>query len=142
MMKNEKNACTKYFFFILYIFCSFYLGAHNFRSEKVDYSMQWFHWNARIGAKMRLISLHILWIWILQLVHHEFLGSEKFLGTHLDALNPFTSKLMILIPSGGLWTFSVNLALCASRVTCTASCRIKNWQFVFCGQIYLYLVFF
>ena len=83
-------------------------------------SMYWFHWNARIGAKMQLFSLHILWIWKLLLVHHEFLGSRKFLGTHFNALNPFSSKSMILTPRGGLWIFSVNIALCAESPTCAS----------------------
>ena len=38
-----------------------------------------------------------------------FWGSEGFQGTHMDALNQFSSKLMTLTPKWGLW----NLALCA-----------------------------
>ena len=53
-----------------------------------------------------------LWIWILLSVHHDFLGSEGLQGTHIDAPRPFSSKLMTLSQSGGLWTFSANLALC------------------------------
>ena len=68
----------------------------------------------RIGANMQLIFTHILWIWILLSVHHNFLGSEGLQGTHIDALNPFSSKLMTLILRGGLWTFLWNLALCAA----------------------------
>ena len=46
-------------------------------------------------------------------MHHDFLGSEGFQGTHMDALNQFSSKLMTLTLRGGLWTFLANLALCA-----------------------------
>ena len=34
-------------------------------------------------------------------------------GTHIDASNPFSSKLMTLTLGEGLWTFFANLALCA-----------------------------
>ena len=33
-------------------------------------------------------------------MHHDFLGSEGLQGTHMDALNPFNSKLMTLTPKG------------------------------------------
>ena len=68
----------------------------------------------RIGANMQLIFTHILWIWILLSVHHNFLGSEGLQGTHIDALNPFSSKLMTLTLRGGLWTFLANSALCGA----------------------------
>ena len=45
-------------------------------------------------------------------MHHDFLGSEGFQGTHIDASSPFSSKLMTLTLRGGLWTFLANLALC------------------------------
>ena len=45
-------------------------------------------------------------------MHHNFLGSEGLQATHIDALNPFTSKSMTLTPRVGLWTFSQNLTLC------------------------------
>ena len=66
---------------------------------------------------MQLIFTHILWIWILLSVHHNFWGSEAIQGTHIDALNPFSSKLMALTLRGGLWTFLANLALCATQLT-------------------------
>ena len=59
-----------------------------------------------IGANMQLIFTHILWIWILLSVHHNFLGSKGLQGTHIDASNPFSSKLMTLIDPS--WRF-VNL---------------------------------
>ena len=64
----------------------------------------------RIGVNMQLIFTHILWIWILLSVHHNFLGSEGWQGTHSDALNPFSSKSV----RWGLWTFLATLALCAA----------------------------
>ena len=57
--------------------------------------------------------LHIMWIWILLSMHYHFLMSEGLQETHIDALNPFRSKLITLTPRGGLWTFSAILALCA-----------------------------
>ena len=48
--------------------------------------------------------------------YHEFQYLYKcitFLGGLRDTLNPFNSKLMTLILRGGLWTFSLNLALFA-----------------------------
>ena len=69
----------------------------------------------RVGANIQLIFTHILWIWILLSVNHNFWGSEGLQGTYIDALNPFSSKLMTLAPRGGLWTFLENLALCAPR---------------------------
>ena len=66
----------------------------------------------RIGANMQLIFTHILWIWILLSVHHNFLESEGLQGTYIDALNSFSSKLMTFTLRGGLWTFLANLALC------------------------------
>ena len=50
-------------------------------------------------------------------MHHNFWGSEAIQGTHIDALNPFSSKLMALTLRGGLWTFLANLALCATQLT-------------------------
>ena len=47
-------------------------------------------------------------------VNHNFLGSEGLQGTHIDALNQFSSKFMTLTQRGGLLTFLVNLALCAA----------------------------
>ena len=35
-------------------------------------------------------------------MHYNFLVSEGLQGTHMDALNPLNSKLMTLIPRGGL----------------------------------------
>ena len=35
-------------------------------------------------------------------MHYNFLVSEGFQGTHIDALNPFVSKLMTLTPRVGL----------------------------------------
>ena len=68
----------------------------------------------RIVANMQLIFTHILWILILlSAVHHNFWWSEGLQGNHIDALHPFSSKLMTLTLRGGLWTFSANLALCA-----------------------------
>ena len=67
---------------------------------------------SRIGANMELIFTHALWIWLLLSVHHIFLRSDGVQGTHIDALNPFSSKLMTLALTGGLWTFLANLALC------------------------------
>ena len=84
----------------------------------------------RIGANMQLIFTHILWIWILLSVHHNFLGSEGLQGTHIDALNPFSLKLMTLTLRGGLWTFLANLALCVPshlRRCCFQSSWL--WQF-------------
>ena len=54
----------------------------------------------------------ILWIRILLSLNHNFLDSEGLQGTHMEALNPFNSTLMTLIPRGVLWTFLANLALC------------------------------
>ena len=56
------------------------------------------------GANMQLIFTYILWIWILLSMHHNFLGSEGPQGTHIDALNPFSSLTL----KGGLWTFLEN----------------------------------
>ena len=53
-------------------------------------------------------------------VHHNFWGSEGLQGTHIDALNPFSSKLMTMTPRGGLLTFSTNLALCAAVAAAAA----------------------
>ena len=46
-------------------------------------------------------------------MYYNYLVSEGLQGTHMNALNPFNSKLMTLPPKGGLWTFSAILALCA-----------------------------
>ena len=81
---------------------------------------------------MQLIFTHILWIWILLSMHHNFLGSEGLQGTHIDALNPFSSKLMTLTPRGGLWTFSAILAHCAPPL-CVA-CFAKK---AFCNTLLL-----
>ena len=67
------------------------------------------------------------WIWVIMIpimsfsnsldilsMHYNFLVSEGFQGTHVDALNPFVSKLMPLTPRVGLWTFSAILALCVA----------------------------
>ena len=40
--------------------------------------------------------------YVLLSVHHDFLGSDGFQGTHMNALNPLISKLMTLILNGGL----------------------------------------
>ena len=56
----------------------------------------------RIGANMQLIFIHIPGISILLSVHHNFWGSERLQGTNIDALNPFSSKLMTLTLKGGL----------------------------------------
>ena len=40
--------------------------------------------------------------YVLLSVHHDFLGSEGFQGTHMDALNQFSLKLITLTPRGGL----------------------------------------
>ena len=67
-----------------------------------------------IGAiEVQKCSLFLMNLNILS-VHHDFLGSEGLQGTHIDALNPFSSKLMTLALRGGLWTFLRNLALCAA----------------------------
>ena len=55
----------------------------------------------------------IFWIWILLTLNFNFLGSEGLQETHMNALNQFSSKWMTLTLRGGLWTFWVNLALCA-----------------------------
>ena len=36
-------------------------------------------------ANMQLIFAHILWMWILLPVHHNFLGSEGLQGTDIEA---------------------------------------------------------
>ena len=99
----------------------------------------------RIGANMQLIFTHILWIWILLSVHHNFLGSEGLQGTHIDALNPFSSKLMALTLRGGLWTFLANLALCVARATkrrsrpyITKEWKLQETFFVIMGRILCY----
>ena len=51
-----------------------------------------------IGAKMQLVSYEFEYF----SVHHDFLGSEGLQGTHIDALNPSSSKLMTLILREGL----------------------------------------
>ena len=89
-------------------------GAHSADFDKKVHKPQSKSYG-RIGANMQLIFTHILWIWILLSVHHNFLGSEGLQGTHIDALNPFSSKLMPLTLRGGLWTFLANLALCGAR---------------------------
>ena len=60
---------------------------------------------------MQLIFTHILGISILLSVHHNFWGSERLQGTSIDALNPFSSKLMTSTLKGGLRTFLANLVL-------------------------------
>ena len=73
-----------------------------------------------------------LWIWILLSVHHDFLGSEGVQRTHMDASNPFRSKLMTLTLWGDLWTFSANLALCVACLPGAIHkwCHQKNyWVF-------------
>ena len=66
-------------------------------------------------GRIGFIFTHFLWIWIFLLVHHNFSELEKLQGTHIDAVNPFSSKVMTLTLWGGLWTFVANLALCALR---------------------------
>ena len=39
---------------------------------------------------------------------------HDFWGTHMDALNQFSSKLMTLTTGGGSGTFSAKLALCVA----------------------------
>ena len=68
-------------------------------------------------------------------MHYNLLHSEGLQGTHMDALNPFDSKLMTLNQRGGLWTFPANLALCAAYV-CPLWCpeifvQKSNFLFVF-----------
>ena len=70
---------------------------------------------SKIGANTQFMFTHILWIWMLLSVHYNFGGSEGLQGTHIDALNPFSSKFMTLTLRGGLWIFLANLALCATR---------------------------
>ena len=48
-------------------------------------------------------------------MHYNFLVFEGLQGTHMNALNPFNSKLITLIPQGNLETFSAILALCESH---------------------------
>ena len=55
-----------------------------------------------------------LWIQICISASPLILGAEGLQGTHMDALNTFSSKLMTLTPRGGLWTFWAKLALCAA----------------------------
>ena len=83
---------------------------------------------------MQLIFTHMLWIWILLSVHHNFFGSEGLQGTHIGALNPFSSKLMTLTLRGGLWTFLANLALCA---TCLSSGLTRCFGFGGHGSLQL-----
>ena len=45
------------------------------------------------------------------------MDSDELQATHMEALNPFNSKLMTLTARGGLWTFSEILALWATQLT-------------------------
>ena len=95
--------------------------------------MYWFHWTARIANKCKSVTCfftHILWIWLLLSVHHDFFGSEGLQGTHMHALNQFSSNVMTLSPRGGLWTISANLALCQIKIT-----RFGGWKLFYSKTI-------
>ena len=102
-------------------------GAHSVNFDEKVHKHQSKSYS-RIGAHMQLIFTHILWIWIPLSLHHNFLGSEELQGTHIDALNPFSSKLMALTLRGGLWTFLANLALCASYGGVTERRKKPKWS--------------
>ena len=90
---------------------TFQFETHNFsRHQKSQPSLC-----SDLTEMLELVQNYNLWIWTL---HHNFLGSEGFVGTHMDALNHFSSKLMTLILKGGLWNFCANLALCAAYPYC------------------------
>ena len=55
-----------------------------------------------------------LCIWKFLSMHDNFLWSKGLQETHINVLNPFSSKCMTLTLRGGLWTFLGNLALCAA----------------------------
>ena len=69
---------------------------------------------------------HLVSIWIILSMHYYFLVSEGLQGTHMNAINPFNSKLMTLTPRGGLWTFSAILALYAQQQTLTRRSAVVN----------------
>ena len=58
-------------------------GAHSANFEEKVHKLKSISYG-RIGANMQLILTHILWIWILLSVHHNFLGSEGLQGTHIQ----------------------------------------------------------
>jgi len=51
---------------------------------------------------MHLVSFHISYEFEYIKLNYNFLDSDRLQGTHIDALSPFNSKLMTLIPRGGL----------------------------------------
>ena len=52
-----------------------------------------------IGTKMQLVSYEFEYFYQCIMT---FLGCEGLQGTHIDALSPFSSKLMTLTKVGGL----------------------------------------
>ena len=71
----------------------------------------------RLTSTKRFTNLNFYLILIERVIshmnlHYIFLGSERLLGTHMNALNPFNSKRMTLTARRGLWTFLAILALC------------------------------
>ena len=92
---------------------AFHFGTYNFSQRQksqaslcIDFTeMQ--KWNLFLYTYLMNLNTSISASWLF-----------KVWGTpgnpYMDALNPFTSKLMTLTLRGGLWTFSANLALCVA----------------------------
>ena len=59
-------------------------------------------------------SPHILWIWIILPMYHDFLGPKGLQGTHMGTLKPKNSKLITFTVRGGFFTFWAILAHSAS----------------------------
>ena len=55
-------------------------------------------------------SPHILWIWIILPMYHDFLGPRGLQGTHMDTLKPKNSKSITFTVRGGFFTFWAILA--------------------------------
>ena len=55
-------------------------------------------------------SPHILWIWIILPMYHDFLGPRGLQGTHMDTLKPKKSKWITFTVWEGFFTFWAILA--------------------------------
>ena len=90
---NTKNTWDLSYFFIFYMSPSFHFETPNLSRRQKSQS---------IGAEMHFFSFQISYKFEYFYQCIIFFESEGIQGTHMDALIPFSSKLMTLLPMEGL----------------------------------------
>ena len=95
---------------------AFQFGTHNFSRHQKSHTSLCGDFTEKLEQVLNFIMFlsTYLWIWIFLSRHVNFLGSRDSRGPIWIPLNPFSSKLIIYTPRGGLWTFSANIALCVA----------------------------